>query len=196
MSRLMEVARGRFGDLVATMTPRDRRLFVGLVVFVNVVIVGGLFWFGRGVLADLESKVDDREQTLSLVTALAAEQSTGAEEVERIEEELRRNSTQDLPSFIEKAAQQVGISAQLQGVREKGTTTVGTLEEKTYGVELSRLSLQQLVDFLHAIEAARYPLRVRTTKVKTLTTAGVKALNVTLEVSAFRLVDAATGATP
>jgi len=196
MNRLLEMARGRFGDLVATMTPRDRRLFVGLVVFVNVVVVGGLFWFGRGVLTDLESKVGDREQTLALVSALAADQSSGAEEARRIEDELRRNGTQDLPSFIEKAAQQVGVSSQLQGVREKGTTTVGTLEEKTYGVELSRLSLQQLVDFLHEVEASRYPLRIRSTKVKTLTTAGVKALNVTLEVSAFRLVDATDGGAP
>lgn len=81
-------------------------------------------------------------------------------------------------------------------MREKGTTTEGTLEDKTYGVELSKLSLQQLVEFLHEVETSRYPLKIRNAKVKTQTLAGQKVLNVTLEVSAFRLVEAAAGGTP
>jgi type II secretory pathway component PulM len=196
MTRLVETLRGRFGDLVASMTPRDRRLFVGLVVFVYVAVVGGVFWLGRSQLRDLQGRVSDREETLTLVKALAADEAEGREQVRVIEEELKRNATQDLPSFMEKSTQNLGMSAQLLGVREKGTTTEGTLEEKTYGVELSKLSLQQLVDFLHEVETNRYPLKIRSTKVKTQTIAGQKVLNVSLEVSAFRLVEAAAEVAP
>lgn len=196
MTRLIENLRGRFGDLVASMTPRDRRLFVGLVIFVYIAVVGGVFWLGRAQLRDLQSRVADREQTLTLVKTLAADEAEGRDQVKTIEEELKRNATQDLPSFMEKATQKLGMSAQLLGVREKGTTTEGTLEEKTYGVELSKLTLQQLVDFLHEVETTRYPLKIRSTKVKTQTIGGQKVLNVSLEVSAFRLVEAAVEATP
>lgn len=196
MRSLLETLRGRFGDLVAAMTPRDRKLFVGLVVFAYVAVVGGVFYFGRSQLRSLQSLVVDREETLTLVKALAADQTDAREQVKNIEEELKRNATQDLPSFVEKAAAQAGVSGQLQGVREKGTSTEGTLEEKTYGVELTKLTLQQLVDFLHEIEAARYPLRIRSTKVRTQTFSGQKLLNVTLEVSAFRLLDAAAEGSP
>ena len=196
MSRFVETVRGRFGDLVASMTPRDRKLFVGLVVSVYVALVGAAFWFGRAQLRDLQARVTDREDTLTLVKLLAADEAEGRGQVKTIEDELRRNSTQDLPSFMEKAAQKTGISAQLQGVREKGTSTEGTLEEKTYGVELAKLTLQQLVEFLHEVETARYPLKIRSTKVKSQTFGGQKVLNVTLEVSAFRLVEAATESAP
>ncbi len=196
MSRIIETLRGRFGDMVASMTPRDRKLFVGLVVFVYATVVGGALWAGRGALADLQSRVDAQEETLTLVKVLAADQAEGAADVKVIEDELRKNATQDLPSFMEKSAQNVGISAQLAGVREKGTSTTGTLEDKTYGVELSKLTLQQLVEFLHEVETSRYPLKIRNTKVKSQTLAGQKLLNVTLEVSAFRLVEAASGGTP
>lgn len=196
MSRFVETLRGRFGDMVAAMTPRDRKLFVGLVVFVYTAVVGGALWFGRGQIAELQGRVADREETLTLVKLLAADQVAGADQVKTIEEELKRNANQDLPSFMEKAAQKVGISGQLQGVREKGTTTERTLEDKSYGVELSKLSLQQLVDFLHEVETSRYPLKIRNAKIKSQTLAGQKVLNVTLEVSAFRLVEAAAEATP
>ena len=196
MSRIVETLRGRFGDMVAAMTARDRKLFVGLVVFGYVAVVGGLLWVGRSQLGDLQSRVEAQEETLSLVTLLAAEQLDAADQITTIEDQLRKNATTDLPSFMEKATQKVGISAQLQGVREKGTTTEGTLEDKTYGVELSKLSLQQLVEFLHEVETSRYPLKIRNAKVKTQTLAGQKVLNVTLEVSAFRLVEAAAGGTP
>jgi type II secretory pathway component PulM len=196
MSAFVETLRGRFGDLVSAMTPRDKKLFVGLVVFVYVAVLGGVFWFGRAQLRALQDTVAEREETLTMAKVLAADQAEGAEQVRTIEDELRRNATQDLPSFMEKAAQKVGVSAQLQGVREKGSTTQGTLEERSYGVELSRLSLQQLVDFLHEVETAKYPLKIRAAKVKTQTLAGQKVLNVTFEVSAFRLVEAAVETTP
>ena len=58
---MVEPVRERFAELVATMSPRDRRLFVGLIVFVLVVLFGGAWWVGRSVLADVRSRVDQRE---------------------------------------------------------------------------------------------------------------------------------------
>ncbi|MDP2309064.1 MAG: hypothetical protein Q8P18_23780 [Pseudomonadota bacterium] len=186
---VVEPMRERFAELVATMSPRDRTLFVGLVVFVLMALFGGAWWIGRSVLADVGSRVEQREETLALLNGLADDQSTAASLVGEIEAELRKSNGQDLPSFIEKAAENTGIASNLQGVREKQVITEGSLEEKTYTVEITKILLPQLVDFLHAIETGDYPLRVRTMKAKSVTTAGTKMLTVSMEISAFRLID-------
>jgi hypothetical protein len=191
---ILEPVRGRFAELVATMSSRDRTLFLGLTVFVVLVLLGGGWWLGRTLVGDVESRVASREETLALLRGLAAENAAAAEQVESIEAELRKNAGEDLPSFIEKKAGEVGIAANLQGVREKQIITEGTLEERTYSVEVTKITLQQLTGFLYAIETDGYPLRARSTKVKSVTQQGVKLLNVSMEISAFKLTDEGTAA--
>jgi type II secretory pathway component PulM len=194
ISTVMDPMRARFGELVASMSARDRTLFLGLVAFLVIVLGGGAWWLGRSFLGNLTSRITQREETVALLTGLASDQDEAAAQVKIIEDELRQSAGQDLPSFIEKGAEKVGIAANLQGVREKQVSTEGTLEEKTYTVEVSKISLQQLTDFLYEVETGGYPLKVRTMKTKTMTAAGVKVLNVTMEVSAFRLLEAETPA--
>lgn len=191
---ILEPVRGRFAELVATMSSRDRTLFLGLTVFVVLVLLGGGWWLGRTLVGDVESRVASREETLALLRGLAAENAAAAEQVESIEAELRKNAGEDLPSFIEKKAGEAGIAANLQGVREKQIITEGTLEERTYSVEVTKITLQQLTGFLYAIETDGYPLRARSTKVKSVTQQGVKLLNVSMEISAFKLTDEGTAA--
>ncbi|MFN7145753.1 MAG: hypothetical protein ACK4YP_18405, partial [Myxococcota bacterium] len=152
VSTMMEPVRERFSELVATMSPRDRALFVGLVIFVLLALLGAGWWLGRSILGDVQSRVQAREEALATLEGLAAQNAAALEQVGEIEEELRRHAGQDLPSFIEKQAQGGGLSANLQGVREKQTITEGTLEEKVYTVELTKITLAQLTTFLHAIE--------------------------------------------
>ncbi len=191
---VVEPMRERFAELVATMSPRDRTLFVGLAIFVLLALLGGAWWVGRSVLADARSRVEQREETLALLNGLAADQTAAAAQVATIETELRKSNGQDLPSFIEKTAETVGIASNLQGVREKQIVTEGSLEEKTYSVEVTRILLPQLTQFLHALETGGYPLRVRSMKTKVVTTQGVKMLTVSMEISAFRLLDAGASA--
>lgn len=191
---VIENLKGRFQEVVKAMTPRDRRLFVGMVVLVPLLALLALGWAGRKALADVESRIVLQEEALGTLRTLAAEQASGASTVASIEAELRRHAGQDLPSFVEKAAQKSGLSANLQGVRERSVTTEGTLEEKAYGVDLGKVTLQQLVDFLYEIETTGYPLKVRSMKAKLVTVSGQKLLNVSFEVSAFRLVEEAAEA--
>lgn len=181
--------RDRFAEAVASMSARDRKLLAGLAVFGVVVVLGGTWWLGGGLVADARSRVSDREAALDQLTTMASQQADAVDQVENIEAELRKHASQDLPSFMEKSAQKTNLATNLSGVREKEVRTEGNLEEKVYSVEIAKVSLQQLVDFLHEIETSGYPLRVRSTKTKTVTVAGAKVLNVSMEVSAFRLVE-------
>ena len=185
----MNPLRERFNGVVASLSERDRRLLMGLIAFVMIATLGFGWWTARGLLGDAKGRVADREETLALVKGLGSDQGTAAAQVKAIEEELRKNAGQDLPAFMEKTASKIGISSSLAAVREKETSTEGTLEEKTYNVELSKMNVQQLTDFLYEVETGGYPLRIRSMKTKTVTTQGVKMLNISLEVSAFRLVE-------
>lgn len=188
---LLQPVKSRFGELVATMSERDRKLFVFLIVFGVMVVLSGGWWLGGRYVKDLNSRIADRESTLGLLNGLAAEQENAAGQVVKIEDQLKKNAGQELSAFLEKAAQHTNISASLKGVRNKSTTVEGTLEEKLYTVELERVTVQQLTDFLYEMESSGYPLKVRSTHLKTLTAAGVKVLNVSMEVSAYRLIEAA-----
>ena len=192
----MNPLRERFNGVVASLSERDRRLLMGLIAFVMIAALGFGWWTARGLLGDARGRVADREETLALVKDLGNAQGTAAAQVKSIEEELRKNAGQDLPAFMEKTAAKVGISTSLAAVREKEAHTEGTLEEKIYSVELSKMNVQQLTDFLYEAETGGYPLRIRSMKTKTVTAQGVKMLNVSLEVSAFRLVEDAAAAAP
>jgi type II secretory pathway component PulM len=189
--RPVEMVKERFSQLVATMSPRDRWLFMGLVLTVYAAILGGLWYFGHGFLADVRSRIDSEQQTLASLSGMASDQAEAATEVAHIEAELKKNAGTDLSTFVEKAAQKIGISTSLQ-VRERETSADGNLESKTFSVEVQKISLQQVKDFLYELESTGYPLKVTGARFKTTTLAGVKVLNVSLDVTAFRLIEIAT----
>lgn len=188
MDRVFGPLKARFSDVLANMSPRDRKLFVGLIVGAYVVVLGGMYWLASRQLADVQSRIASAEQTLGLVTGLAADQESAGAEAKRIDEQMQKYEGQDLPSFVERAAQKTGVSSNLQGVREKQVVTDGPIEEHMFTVDVSKVSLQQLVEFLYEVETTGYPLKIRTMKTKVVSVSGVKMLNVSMEVSAFRLL--------
>lgn len=194
MDTWMARLKGRFGELIAAMSVRDRKLFVGLVLTAYLCVLGGLFWLARGALDGVESRIQTQERSLASLRGLAADEAAAATRIARINEQLETYRSQDLQSFVEKAAQKSGVSGNLQGVREKQVITEGDIEEHAYSVDLSKVTLQQLVDFLYEVEASGYPLTIRTMKTRVVTVSGVKMLNVSMEVSAYRLLaEAGTG---
>lgn len=186
--------RTRFNDLVGNMSPRDRKLFGGLVVAMLLFVVGGMGWVAKGFLADLRARVDEHERSLAMIEGLADDYRKDSDDIGKIEEQLRKSGNQELSSFVEKAAGKIGIGENLKGVRERTAKTEGNLEEKSYNVDLDKVSLEQLTNFLYEIEATGYPLRIRSTRVRASGPPGSRVLTVTLELSAFRLVE--EGAAP
>ena len=187
---LLDGFRARFNDLVATMSERDRTLFVGLLAFLVLVMLGGVTWLGRAQVADARSRVAARRAALAQVEALVAEHAAASSEASSIEARIKARAGEDLPAFMEKAAQRAGVAQGLGSVREREVSNEGTLQDKRYAVELKQVGQQPLAEFLHAVEIDGYPLKVRSARIRTTAAGGVKSLNATLEVSAFRLVDA------
>ena len=179
----------RFQDLLASMSSRDRTLFIGLVIGGVALLVGGSVYLMSSTLHDLRGRIDDREQTLQLIHVMAAEHESSSEQAALIEDELRKNTDTDLSAFLEKSAKSTGIGDRLDAVKEKSSARDGVLEEKLYAVSLSQLETSELAEFLYEIETAGFPLQIRSLKVKTRKKSGEITLRVDLDISAYRLLE-------
>ena len=191
----LEAFEGRIQDALADMSPRDRMLAAGLVVAATVGLLGGGGWWMKGRLNTLDARLADHEETLRLIRVLAAEQGSTADTEKEIETLLQKNAGTDLSTYLEQAAERTNVRDRLDAVKEKSSSIDGNLEEKMYAVTLSKLTVEEMGNFLYELEGNGYPLKVRSFKSKTKTGANGKVLDLTLDISAFRLVEAAPAAT-
>ena len=188
MSTRLQGQYDRLLDALADMSSRDRSLLFGLFVSGTLaVVVGGAWWMHSG-LEELETRIEARQMTLREIEVMAVQHLAAFEQVNEIEALLEKHASGGLSSFLEQAAQRVGIEDRLASVRERSTASDGVLEEKSYVVKLSRLTLQELSTFLWEVETAGYPLKIRTLNVKTKKKSGEKVIDVDMDVSAFRVL--------
>lgn len=183
----------RVSEVLEGLTPRDRALLLGLIGAVVLAVVGGVAWSMNRSLNRAEQGLADQQQKLQLVRELGAAHAADAETVREIEDRIRQHQGTDLPAFMEQAAGRAGVGDRLEGVREKGSTIEGDLEDKLYTVTLTGLSTSDLANVLYEIETAGYPLNIRESSIRSRSRAGEKALTVEFEISAFRLTEEADG---
>jgi type II secretory pathway component PulM len=187
MRERLENLLDRIQDVLADMTPRDRALLLGLTIAVLLAIVVGSSYAMKQSLETLEARVNARASDVQSVYVTAQEYADAQANLQVLEADLEKTSAVDLSAFLEQAAQKASIDSP-DSVREKGSTTEGNLEEKQFTVTLNDISLQQLAEFLYEAEASGYPLKIRTTKVKTRTKKEEKLLQVNMDISAYRAV--------
>ena len=58
---------------------------------------------------------------------------------------------------------------------------------KSYTVELDKVSLGQLTDFLFEVETNGFPMRIRSSRMKASGAAGTRVLSATFEANAYSL---------
>ena len=83
----------RLHDLLASMSPRDRMLFLGLVAAAILAVVGGSIYTMSSRLSALEGRIETRQENLQQVRLLTAEYSASKEKYDEIvaaQEQLHR----------------------------------------------------------------------------------------------------------
>jgi type II secretory pathway component PulM len=179
----------RVEAILQGMAPRDRKLLLGLLLVVVVVLYGGSFWVMSGFLEDLDDDVNTRQSTLAfLVTEGAGYDDTRAQ-AEQIEEQLREQAGKSLSSYLEKAAEKSDIKDQLDRVDEKSIVAIGDLETQRVEVSISKVTLEQLANFLYEVESGDFPLRIQSTNVRVKKSRDGRLLNVKFDIDAFRLLE-------
>lgn len=198
MERLRELLNTRLErlqDMLSGLSPRDRKLLLGMVAFLLVAVVGGGAYALNRALHAQRDRLDERQSQLMQLEAMLAEHGANAAQIGAIEDRIRAHADTDLQAFVEQAGKEVGISDRITGVREKPGTTTGDLEDRLYTVTLTRLTLDEYSNFLFEVEGAGYPLKVRTTKIKRRARGEEITLDVDMDISAFRLVEAEAAGT-
>ena len=183
----------RVDAILEGLSPRDRKLLIGLVLFGLVILVGGGFFVMSSSLDAKETQLAERRSDLNYVETLAEEYNGSQATLEEIEAELRKSGGQDLSAFLEKAATEVKIAENLDSVREKTVVELGSLEQKNYDVTVSRLTQDQVVDFLYAVEGGDFPLKISSANFKVVKVKGEKLVTLKLDIAAYRLLEGAEG---
>lgn len=183
----------RVDAILEGLSPRDRKLLIGLVLFGLVILVGGGFFVMSSSLDAKETQLAERRSDLKYVETLAEEYTGSQATLEEIEAELRKSGGQDLSAFLEKAATEVKIAENLDSVREKNVVELGSLEQKNYDVTVSRLTQDQVVDFLYAVEGGDFPLKISSANFKVVKVKGEKLVTLKLDIAAYRLLEGAEG---
>lgn len=149
------------------LSPRDRRLLVGLVLFFAVVFVGGYWYMLNGMLEDKASRVRSAKESLLLVRQLDTEYQKHKSTFQAQESRLREYGTQPVAAWVEGLATEHGIIEQLRSVNEAASEPVSDIVKRTtYKVEVKRAPQKELYEFLHALETSPFPASVEESKFK------------------------------
>lgn len=185
----------RLQDALEELSPRDRRLLLGLVAGALVIGVGGAIWAMNSSLSSQRSRVAERANTLRIIQEMAAEHASAAEQVAELEAKIAEYEGTDLQAFLDQASHRANVSDRLDAVRDKANATEvnGNLEERRYTASLSSLTLEDYTNFLWELESTGYPLRIRSSTVRVRTRAGEKTLSVDLDISAWRILPSTDG---
>lgn len=187
--RPFDPLRERLRATLEGMSPRDRALLYLMVIFFTMVGLGLGTMGLRSHLNRLEETLDTRRGQLALVREMAIEYSDGTEQLVEVEDKLRTYRGTTLSAFLEKSADKVQLRDSLKQVKERTSTTLDSLEEKQFTAQLRPVTLEQLVGFLYEVETSGYPLLIKTLTAKTITISGAKSLDVTLDISAYKLLE-------
>ena len=184
----------RVTDALGEMSPRDRKLLTGLMAAAFLGVIGGSGWWMKTHIGTMQSRLDDRKETLRLIEVMGDDEKAASERAGQIEAELKRHAGTDLSTYMEQTADKVGVRDRLDSVKEKQATVDGNLEEKMYAVSLSKLSVNEMARLLKEVESNGYPLKVRSLKLKTRNSGEEKLVDMNMEISAWRVVEAPAAA--
>ena len=190
MTKLMD----RIRDAIVEMSPRDRLLLGGLVGGLGLaVLVAGFWWMDKEV-SEIEAKIAASEATHQTLQTQIAQLRTAEAEVAVLEKRLSGHSGNTLASFIERTTKTVKVDDRLSGMSSRQSTRENDVETSRYAMTLKSLTLEELVNFLYAVETADYPVRIETMKVNRSKKDDQIVLSPTLELSAFSLISDGNGA--
>lgn len=172
------------------LSPRDRRLLLGLLTFGVVVGLGLLWWTLYGVLDDKASRVRTARENLETAKLYQAEYQTAAASLAAQESRLRQYQGKRVSAHIEEIAGKRGVSDNLRAVNENGAEVVGNIKQTKYSVELKDLEHQDAIGFLYELETSGFPASVNHADFKAKKKRdGGSTLDLSLELVVFSLAE-------
>ena len=169
------------------LSPRDRKLLVGLVSFGTLAGLGLLWWTLYGLLDDKASRVRTAKSNLETIQVLQVEHTRAAAQLAAQESRLEQYRGRPLSAHIEELASRHGLREQLKGIRTADTEDVGNIQQTRYNVEFKGAEIEATLRFLYELETSGYPVSVEQAD---FTATSRKQLNLNLELLVFKVAGA------
>jgi hypothetical protein len=167
--------------MLETLSPRDRRLFVGLVLFVVALLVFGFWWLLHGLLESEASRVREAKDHLLRIQTLSVEHAEAKARFDAQRDRLAESTSKPVGAFVEELANDHGLNQALSAVRQQQVEEIGDVMQTRYTIELKRSTQEPLYRFLYSLETSGYPARVEQAQFRTAFVKGEKLMDLTLD---------------
>jgi cell division protein FtsB len=171
------------------LSPRDRRLLVGLVIFFVVVLTGGFWYLLHGALETKASRVKAAKETHANVIALEQEYQKADAQFTAQKDRLEQYAKQPVTAYIEELAQKHTLNEALTKVNQNTSETVGDIVQTRYTVELKKAPQEPLYRFLYELETSGFPARVEAANFKVVTVKKERQLDLNLDIIVLSLAE-------
>lgn len=168
------------------LSPRDRKLLVGLVICVIVAMTIGLWFFLQGQLETKASRVRSAKDSLVAVMALEQEYQEANARFLAQKGRLEEYGKQPVTAFIEDLALKHSLNETLQ-VKQNASEHVGDIVQTRYTVDLKKAPQEALYRFLYDLETNGFPAKVDTASFKVVTVKKERQLDLNLDIIVLSL---------
>lgn len=156
----------RFRSLYDSLSPRDRRLFMGLVAFLVLLLVGSASWSGNRYLQRLNQENLRRQEQLVRVLEVQLSHEELKRQIDALETQLKSNEEFNLTSFLEREANTLAFP-QSVNIQTKGDSVNEGVRSLSVEVKIRKAPLEKIVKYLHVIESAKERLQVQNLRIRT-----------------------------
>lgn len=169
------------------LSPRDRRLLVGLVMFVLVVMTGGFWYMLQSTLEEKASRVATASEAYDRIQDLEAEFRQADASFQAQKSRLEQAQKQPVTTWVEELANRHNLRDALSAVREVSREQVGEIQQTRYTIELKRAPQEPLYKFVHEMETSGFPAKVETAHFRVAAVRNEKFMDLTLDVVVLSL---------
>ena len=147
-----------FGDrvqgLLVSLTPRDR----ALLLFMVVLILGGIGWAVQGSLAEQEKRLQT-QLSASTVSQLQVDQllqqyNAAMGKADALDARLAAGRDFTPLTWLEALGNEMGIAANIKSITERGIDVTDYYRAQKIDINVHDLTLDQTVQFMHKLEEA------------------------------------------
>lgn len=170
------------------LSPRDRRLLVGLVLFLLFVITGGFWYMLHSTLQDKASRVAIAKESYARIQKLEAEYRTADGQFQSQKGRLEQAQRQPVTTWVEDLANRHQLRDALSAVRETSREQVGDIQQVRYTVEMKRAQQEPLYRFLYELETSGFPAKVETASFRVASVREEKQMDLTLDIMVLSLL--------
>jgi hypothetical protein len=162
---------GKFENILAAAQrlSRRERFMLGGVVIAFVFFVGFLVWLWvSSSLSSLERRIADKSKDLQKIIELRAEYDKAKQTQKSIESTIAKARSIQLMGTLEQLARQIGINtADLEmNPRATASNPDSKVDEEKVEVNLKRITIDRLIEFLEKVEEKSKTIAVRTLHVR------------------------------